>query len=218
MASIKDEVENGQLLAFSTRKKPASNLFLLYIHSTSTGGSIKNISGLQAVIIYCPPPFREEWEQALSRERQSGENIGLTTAGATSPVAQTVRKYLKISTDITRKKKQTLCIWFAAWHRQSWGPRWLFVPPCFWQQEHARALFPCLMCAVLVPAPCLSSQSIAKTTWVSPGFWPVPDFSICLPCSSSDAHGLWLLPIRWCRNQLPPSSPCSPAINTVKSK
>jgi len=57
--------------------QPVSNLFLLFAHSTSTGGSINSISGSQAVIIYYPPPFREAWELVLWRGRQrSGENVG----------------------------------------------------------------------------------------------------------------------------------------------
>lgn len=40
--------------------QPASNLFLLYAHSTSTGGSVNNIGSSPTVIIYCSPPFREE--------------------------------------------------------------------------------------------------------------------------------------------------------------
>lgn len=60
-----------------------------------------------------------------------------------------------------RGNKERKCIWFAAWHCQLRGPHWLFDPPCFWQQEHASALFLPLVHAVLFPAPCFSSQSIA---------------------------------------------------------
>lgn len=168
MASIKDKVENGQLLAFSTRKKHASNLFLLYTHSTSTGGSIKNISGLQSVIIYCPPPFQRGM-RASSVKRKAEEwrkHRSNTTAGATSPVAQTVRKYLKISTDITRKRKRRDSVYLVCSLALSVLGASLAICPTLLLAAGACPCFvlPCLVCAVLVPAPCLSSQSIAKTT------------------------------------------------------
>lgn len=69
-----------------------------------------------------------------------------------------------------RGNKERECIWFAVWHCQLRGPHWPLVPPCFWQQEHASALFLSLVHAVLFPASCFSSQSIADPQSFPLGF------------------------------------------------
>lgn len=102
-----------------------------------------------------------------------------TTAGATSLVTQTARKYPKISTDAARKRKQrgpeglTGCLSHLAFGARSM-PALCSHPWCvqFW--------FPLLI---------LAPEALQRPPERLPGFWPLPDFSLCPPCASSAAHG-----------------------------
>lgn len=71
-----------------------------------------------------PTPFQGGMGvSSVKRKAEWRKHWSNTTAGSTSPVMQTVRKYLNLSADVARKRKQDLdCIWIAAWHCQ---PHWL---------------------------------------------------------------------------------------------
>lgn len=117
-----------------------------------------------------------------------------------------------------RGNKKKACIQFAVWHYQPRGPHWLFVPSCFWHQEHASALCLSLVSTVLVPDPHLTSWSIANTHWTFIGAldtsWFLPLPTLCFhSCPCMTATG----PSGDAEISFPPSSPCSSAINMAKS-
>lgn len=137
-------------------------------------------------------PFWEEWEWGLWRGQQrSRANVGPTLLQVLCHLlhSNTWKSVLMLP---GRGNKKKACIQFAVWHCQPRGPHWLFVPSCFWHQEHASALCLSLLCTVLVPDPHLTSRSIANTHWTFIGAldtsWFLPLPTLCFhncPCMTA---------------------------------